>query len=74
MKQLIVKTISRHMKDKDVIRCSQHGFTKMESCLTNLVNMMDEGRSVDIVFLDFRTTSDTVLHKTVIDKLSRWAD
>lgn len=48
------------MKDKKIIRCSHHGFTKGKSCLTNLINLYDEmttvvdkGRVVDIVCLYF---------------------
>jgi len=58
--QLFLDTISRHMENKKVIRSSQHGFTKGKSCLTNLKNSYDEitglvneGRAVDIVYLDF---------------------
>lgn len=33
----ILESISKDMKDKKVIRSSQHRFTKRKSCLTNLV-------------------------------------
>ncbi|KAK4832100.1 hypothetical protein QYF61_020727 [Mycteria americana] len=72
MEQLILDTISRHIKDKKIIESSQHGFTKGKSCLTNLINLyddmtglVDEGRAVSIVCLDFREVS----HKILIDKL-----
>ena len=76
MKQLIIGTISRHMKDKKVIRNSQHGFTKGNACLTNLITfddkmtgLVDEGRAMDIVCLDFHKAFDTVSLKILIDKL-----
>lgn len=40
--QLILNTISRHSKDKEIIRTSQHSFTKRKSCSTNLVDCCNE--------------------------------
>ncbi|KAK4831696.1 hypothetical protein QYF61_018748 [Mycteria americana] len=73
--QLILETISSHLKDKKMIWSSQHGFTQGRSCLTNLVTydemtgLVEEGRAVDIVFLDFSKAFDTFFHKILIDKL-----
>ncbi|GAB0206675.1 mitochondrial enolase superfamily member 1 [Grus japonensis] len=76
MEYLILETISRHMKDKKITRSSHHGFTKGKSCLTNLITfydemsgLVDEGRAVDIVLLDFRKAFDPVSHKILIEKL-----
>ncbi|KAK4807097.1 hypothetical protein QYF61_018438 [Mycteria americana] len=76
MEQLILGTISRHTKDEKIIRSSQHGFTKGKSCLTNLITfydettgLVDEGRAVDIVYLDFSKAFNTVSHKILIEKL-----
>lgn len=59
--QLILGTISGHMKDKKVIRNSQYGFTKWKLCLTNLITfdsevtgLVDDRRTLDIVYLDNR--------------------
>ncbi|PKU46423.1 rna-directed dna polymerase from mobile element jockey- hypothetical protein [Limosa lapponica baueri] len=58
VEQLILEIISRHLKDKKIIRISQPGFIKWKSCLNNLINfhgemtgLTDERRAVDIVYL-----------------------
>ena len=65
--QLLLETVSRHIRDKKVIRSSQHGFTQGKSCLTTLITFYNEvtglvggGRAVDIICLDFHKAFDTV--------------
>ena len=60
LEQLVLDAISKQVEEKKVMRSSQHGFTKGQSCLTNIVafydgitNWVDERRAVDVIYLDF---------------------
>lgn len=64
--QIIMKTISEHVKDKKVIGNGQHGFLKRKFCLTNMVAfydeitvLPDERKRVDVVHIDFSKASGT---------------
>ncbi|GAB0180050.1 mitochondrial enolase superfamily member 1 [Grus japonensis] len=79
MKQLILETISRHMKDKKMIRSSQHGFAEGNSHFTNLIIFHDEmtglvekGRALDIIYLHFNKTFNSVSCKILIEKLMKY--
>jgi len=51
------------------IQIKEHGFMKGNSCLTNpigfhdeMTDLVDEGRAVAVIYLDFSKTSDPPIH------------
>ncbi|GAB0206539.1 feather keratin Cos2-3-like [Grus japonensis] len=72
MEQLIRGVINKHVEEKVVIRSGEHGFTMGKSCLTNLIAFwVDEGRAVDVVYLDFSKAFDTISHDILVGKLRK---
>ncbi|GAB0202749.1 mitochondrial enolase superfamily member 1 [Grus japonensis] len=74
----LLKVINKHVEEKKVIGNGEHGFTKGKSCLGNLIafcdgmtSLMEEGRAVDVVYLDFSKAFDTVSHKIPVSKLRK---
>jgi len=78
MDQLIPEVIIKQVEEKKVIKSSQHGFTNGKSCLPNLIafydcvtGWVDEGRAVDVVYLDFSKAFDTVSRNILLGKLRK---
>ncbi|GAB0202761.1 mitochondrial enolase superfamily member 1 [Grus japonensis] len=69
MDQITLSAIIWHVQDNQAIRPSQHGFMKGRFCLTELIFydkvtcLVDEGKAVGVVCLDFSKAFDTVSHR-----------
>ncbi|XP_064296076.1 probable global transcription activator SNF2L2 [Phalacrocorax carbo] len=77
IEQNILSELTRQVQDNQGIRPSQHGFMKGRSCLTNSISfydhvthLVDEGKAVDVTYLDFSKAFDTVSHVFLLEKLA----
>jgi hypothetical protein len=77
LESIVKDRIMDHLMENKLIRESQHGFMPDRSCASNLVEFMDkvtkavdEGKSVDIFYLDFAKAFDKVPRQRLVKKLN----
>jgi hypothetical protein len=75
MESILRDAIVQHLDQHSLLRSSQHGFMAGKSTLSNLLEyleeltrLVDQGHSVDIVYLDFAKAFDKVPHMRLIKK------
>ena len=76
MEKVIKETLTSHLQRNKLIRPSQHGFMQNKCCTTNLLEYLealtkkiDEGESMDVVYLDFAKAFDLVPRLRLVQKL-----
>ena len=80
LERIIFDQLMDYIQDNKLISCHQHGFQKMCSCVTQLLECLfdwtkayDEEKGVDAIYLDFRKAFDTVPHARLLYKLHHLA-
>ena len=76
MEGIIRDRITSHLNLHKLISSSQHGFVYKKSCITNLLEcqqvvsgLLNENKSVDVLYTDFEKAFDKVSHKKLLIKL-----
>ena len=76
MESIIRNQIILHCNSNNLISAAQHGFISNHSTVINLLEVMnditlalDNKDSIDIIYIDFLKTFDSVSHKKLILKL-----
>ena len=76
LESVIRDSIVNHLTNRTLLLRSQHGFTKGKSCLTNLLQFLedvtkarDERKPMDVIYLDFSKAFDKVPHQRLLYKI-----
>ena len=76
LKSFIRDNIANHLNKHTLLLQSQHGFTQGKYCLTNLLlfleditKAIDEGKPLDVIYLNFSKAFDEVPHQRLLLKI-----
>ena len=76
MEKIVKQDIMEYIEANNLLSNSQHGFRAGRSTQTNLIEFfdrttkwLDEGKSFDVLYLDFAKAFDKVCHESLIVKL-----
>ena len=79
MERLVRKAIVEHMTTNKVLSESQHNFLKGKSCVTQLLEYLeditealDNGKDVDVIYLDLCKVFDKIPHRRLLKKLEKY--
>ena len=77
LERCVLNNIKKHLFE--LVNPCQHGFITGRSCVTNLLetlddigSLLDSGGQVDVIYLDMSKAFDKVSHKLLINKLHRF--
>jgi hypothetical protein len=77
MEKLVREQMLEHLQRNNLISENQHGFVPGRSCITQLLEVLDiwtsiidEGGSVDVIYMDYQKAFDSVPHRQLLGKLS----
>ena len=76
MEQFVRDEIVNHMSENELYSKCQHGFRKHRSCITQLIEvydklteLIDDGKNIDVVYLDFKKAFDSIPHERLLLKM-----
>ena len=79
MEKIVKEKMERHIEEQMIMSEMQHGFRKLRSTSTNLlqftnevINIANGSKSVSIVYTDLRKAFDRVPHDLLLFKLSKY--
>ena len=79
LERIVKNEITAHIESNNLMSNSQHGFRAGRSVQTNLIEFLnkttkwlDEGRSFDVIYLDFAKAFDKVCHRRLMVKLKKY--
>ena len=77
--RILHRKILAYVQEHKLLNTSQHGFLPRKSCLTALLesleiitDLIDSGKPVDVLYLDFRKAFDSVPHQRLLTKLKSY--
>jgi hypothetical protein len=79
MGRIVRRRICEYLMNSGLFNAAQHGFIKRRSCSSNLLltldritEALDEGKQVDVSYLDFQKAFNSVNHRFPIHKLKAY--
>lgn len=79
MEKIIRNSVFSHLEENGLLSDCQHGFVSKRSCVTNLVEVLnewtsslDDGKPVDAIYLDFSKAFDSVPHVRLMKKMEAY--